>query len=191
MLSAVAKRVVATDRTPQLVDLLRVNVQQSKSRCSVYQLDWNDEQQQRKVMDDVNGGEGFDLIIGSDLMCEEGDIAPLVDTVDRMLKRGGAEEKAPAQAGEAPAYRPSPLPAFIYCDSNGGSARDAGMSELKSRGYRVEVVVENEVANLYLIQPASGSNEGERERVEKRGEGGSQKEEGDEEKTAKKPRVGE
>lgn len=47
--------------------------------------------------------------------------------------------------------RPSPLPAFIYCDSLADENREEGLTMFVEAGFSVEVLVENEVANLYLI----------------------------------------
>ena len=91
--------IVFTDHDPGTLELSRSNAERafssSKSRSSLHYrlLSWGDESESKKLLCDLHmDNHGVDLVIGSDLIYDEGVVKPLFKTVSMLLRPVGGKE---------------------------------------------------------------------------------------------------
>lgn len=81
-----ASAVVATDGDELALSALRRNVALNSARVAVRRLVWGDTVEARRLVTEFDG---FDVVLGADVVYDERALGPLVATVGALLKRTG------------------------------------------------------------------------------------------------------
>ncbi|EFA80249.1 hypothetical protein PPL_07074 [Heterostelium album PN500] len=88
-LARLGKRCILSDYNDIVVDLLKMNIEQSTKdgypTCECIKLDWSNQSDIENTFKQSTNSEGFDTIIGSDVVYWQSSIEPLFQTVNQLL----------------------------------------------------------------------------------------------------------